>query len=118
MRHFDFTPNVLRTGYLIFILERNTLLCILLDYYNIKDVHVIPPGRPPGSATPLLPSLHERLHHFEVEPRWDLLLLLSDWIDIPGLKCCPWQIARVPPGSTEPGLHISHHCYLLAAHVM
>jgi len=71
-------PNVLQTGRLIFILEQDTLLCILLDYYNIKRVHIIPVERPPGSATPVLPSLNERLHHFEANSGWDLLLLLSN----------------------------------------
>ena len=104
-------------SYLIFTLERDALLCILLDCYNISRVNIIPVGRPPGSATAVLPTLHERLHHFEAEPLWDLLLL-SDWIDTPGLECHPLQIADVPPSCAESGLHSSHHCYLLVAHVM
>ena len=116
MRYSDIVPNVLQTVYLIFILERDTPLCVLLDYYSIKHVHITPGERLPGSATSIVPSLKERLHHFHTDSRWDLLLLLSDWVDVSGLKCPPWQITNIPPSSTEPGLHSSKH--LLAADVM
>ena len=79
----------------------------LLQY---QSVHVVPVEPPLGSATPVLPSLYECLHHFEAKSRWDLLLLLSGWVDVPGLKCRPWQFANVSPGSTEPGLHSPHRC--------
>lgn len=97
------------------LVERDTLLCILLDYYNIKRIRSIPVERPPGSATPVLPSLGERLYHFETNSRRELL---SGWADVPRLECRPWKIANVSPGSTEPSLHSSHRCYLIAADVM
>jgi len=85
---------------------------------TILNASILPVERPPGSATPVLPSLNECLHHFEAKSRWDLLLLLSGWVNAPGLKCRPWQTANAPPGSAKPGLHSSHHRYLLAADVV
>jgi len=113
MPYSDFAPNVLQTGRLIFFLERDTLLCILLDYYNIKRVHIIPVERPPELAIPVLPPLIE--HTFEDQFRWDLLSPLSGWVGVPGLKCPPCQIVNVSPGSTEPGLHSS---YLLGSRLL
>lgn len=40
MRYSDFVPNVLQTSCLISILDRDKPLCTLLDYYNIKRVHI------------------------------------------------------------------------------
>lgn len=54
--------------------------------YNIKHVHIMPPEDHRRSAATVLLALHKRLHHFETKSRWDLLVLLSDWIGGPGLE--------------------------------
>ena len=85
MRYSDFVADVRQTECSLSISKRGiSLLCIYLDYYiqyETRTYYIC--GKTQNLAATVLFALQKRLHHFETNPWWDLLVLLNGRIGGP-----------------------------------
>jgi hypothetical protein len=85
MRYSDLVAHTRQTECFSISKRGTLLLYIYLDYYIQYSTHAYYACEKPQSlATTILLALQKRLHHFETNPRWVLLVLLSGRIGGPG----------------------------------